>query len=145
MKFWRSFFWSTVAIFLGLVVFGSKACAQDGLPDTPSPGSLTVESVQDTPSGSAIGLHSDSMVDTVCIAGSCGWKQVTKVPPAPTWIHRHPTLTKVLIISGLGTTGLIIGLKTRGDCKSSYNGFAYNGHENCPKSCDADGCYWGPK
>jgi hypothetical protein len=62
-----------------------------------------------------------------------------------TAVHRHPTITKVALISAGAVGGLALGLATRQQNCPSLGG-RYNGTpgiNGCPTWCDRDGCYTG--
>lgn len=58
-------------------------------------------------------------------------------------LHRHPVVTKVIVIGAAAAVGGGIALATRKSCRSSYNGVAYQGTPPCPTWCEPGGeCYW---
>jgi hypothetical protein len=111
-----------LALFVVIALTAIRACAQDSLPDAPS----------------AV-KRQDCGLKSPCPE----WHLDHAIPAVKrhNWFYRHPVATAAIVV---GIAGGIVAATRQWGCPNKIDGYPYDGTPPCPKSCEADGCYWGP-
>jgi hypothetical protein len=120
-----------IALVLSCILFAATAHCQD-LPDNPAPvcqRTIIDENAHIT----YVTIPCENMPKTE-------WHTLPP-PKHHNWFYRHPLLTSAIIVGAVG--GIVASTRQWG-CPSHIDGYPYDGTPPCPKSCEADGCYWGP-